>query len=180
VFADVTTESAIGLLVDVRDCATVGTTTVYPTATGVPYELYSTLGAGETLDGQVFFSIDNATLAGLAGSATAAGYAGDLAADGFLLGFVLDATGAPIGGATVSCAGAACTDAWYLDADPSDGLFTTTGAVNAATDPAVGAFLFPMAGIGNYTAEDGGAHAFTPQLNGSNPGVATVTAFHGQ
>jgi hypothetical protein len=175
-FTDVVTDSVLGLLMSVKDCATPGST-VYTSATGIQPEQYQGLGDGDVLADQRAFSIDNAFLAGLEASATAAGYAGDLGDDGFLMGFVL-AADTPVSGATVGCLDT-CNPTWYLDTDPLDGLFTNavTG-LNAATDAKAGAmWIIAAAPIGQYTAEDGGAHTFATQLNGSSPGSATFTAF---
>lgn len=178
-FTEVSTTSAVGILVDVRDCASEGT--VYPSATGIPASAYQGLGDGDTLPGITAFSIDATLAAGVAASATGAGYTGDILADGMMFGFVLDSGGAPISGATVECVGGACNPTYYMDTNPKDGLFTGGEGLNASTDAAAGAvFVIGAAPIGNYHADDGGAHTFTDQLNGSNPGIATITAFYGE
>lgn len=175
--ADVSTTSTVGLLVDVRDCTG---DTVYPSATGISADDYAGLGEGDVLGDRVAFSIDAALRDGLAASATVAGYVGDLSADGYFFGFTLDTTGAPLGGVSVSCLGT-CNATLYMDTDPADGLFTTGGAPNTATDATAGAvFVIGAAPIGQYSADDGGAHTFGSQLNGSNPGIATITAFYGE
>ena len=175
-FTSIVTDSVVGLLMSAKDCTTPGTT-VYTTATGIFYESFQYLGAGDTLADQVSFSIDNTLLGGLEASATAAGYTGDLSTDGFMFGFVFDSARAPLDGMTVACS--SCAPAWYLDADSADGLFTTAAALNTATSAAAGAaWLIPAGPIGQYTATDpGGVYTFGTQLNGSNPGSATATAF---
>jgi len=95
-----------------------------------------------------------------------------------MFGFALDAAAAPVGDAVVSCLG--CGTTYYMDADPADGLFSTGVTPNAATVAGVGAWMIPAGPISSYTCDDGGAHTFEDQLNGSNPGAATVTAFYGQ
>jgi hypothetical protein len=177
-FEGVVTESTLGLLMSVKDCDTEGTT-VFTTATGIVPDSYSGLAAGDTLADQTAFSISNAFLAGLEASATAAQYAGDLSTDGFMFGFVFDAGVQPLAGATVTCG--TCGTTYYLDGDAADGLFTTGADLNLSTDAAAGAsWVIPAGPVGQYTADDGGAHTFETQLNGSNPGSATVTAFIGQ
>jgi hypothetical protein len=174
-FPDVVTDSVLGLLTTIDDCETATGDTVYSSSTGIPAPDGGF--TGEDITGHTSFSIDANLLAGLAGSATAAGYATDLAADGFMFGFIQDATGAPVDGATVVCAAPACTVVFYMDAEPTDGLFTTGAAPNTAASAAAGsAFLVPAAGIGNWVADDGGGHTWPDQLNGSNPGSAVITA----
>jgi len=178
-FADVTTDSIVGLLMSVKDCDAPGTT-VYTTATGIQV---AELATGEDLTDRTAFSIDNAMLAGLAASATAAGYAGDLAADGFMFGFVFDNAGAPVAGATVTCDNG-CGPTFYLDADPAEGGLFASGSpptLNSSTIAAAGAaWLIPAGPVGRYIADDGGTHTFAEQLNGSTPGSATATAFIAQ
>jgi hypothetical protein len=171
----VVTESTLGLLMSVKDCETEGAT-VFTSATGVFYDSYSGLADGETLADQIAFSISNPFLEGLELSAAAAQYAGDLSTDGFMFGFVLDSARQPLSGATVTCGD--CGTTYYLDSDPNDGLFTTGTDLNLSTDATAGAaWIIPAGPVGSYVADDGGAHTFGQQLNGSNPGSATVTAF---
>ncbi|MEQ1502041.1 MAG: hypothetical protein ABMB14_07405 [Myxococcota bacterium] len=178
-FTGVVNTSAIGLLQSVKDCDG-DPSTVYTSATPIDPAALLGLGDGDTLSGRTAFSISNTFLAALEQSATGIGYAGDLGDDGFMFGFTFDATGAPVSGATVTCS--SCGSTWYLDADPTDGgLYGAGASLNTETDAASGAaFLIPQGPIGTYGADDGGTHTWADQLNGSNPGSATVTAFIAQ
>jgi hypothetical protein len=175
-FEDVVTTSTLGLLMSVKDCGTANTT-VFTSATGISFATIDGLGEGDVVTGQIAFSITMDFLAGLQASAAAVGYTGDLATEGMMHGFVLDNVGTPISGATVSCLG--CGTTYYMDADPGDGLYSTGYTPNAATDATAGAsWTIPAGPIASYEADDGGAHTFEPQLNGSNPGSATITALY--
>jgi hypothetical protein len=178
-FEDVPSQSTVGLLVSVKDCGTLNETT-YTSATGIQQTDLDGLGDGDVLDGVVAFVIPMPLLVGLQQSAELVGYTGDLETEGLMFGFTLNGgTVAPIGGATVSCA--SCGPTYYLDADPTDGLLgSATSGANTATDAAAGAaWMIPAGPIGLYNADDGGAHTWTEQLNGSNPGSATCTAIFG-
>ena len=175
-FGSVETTSAIGLLLQVDDCAGYD---VFPTGSVVAADDYVGLGAGDLLAGQTAWAVSTSFLALLVDSAIVAGYTGDLAAEGFVVGFVRDAAGLPVGGATVGCS--TCGPTFYIDADPTDGLFTGLAGVNTATDAGgSGAFVIPAGPIESYQADDGGVHTWPAQLNGSNPGFATVAVFVAQ
>jgi hypothetical protein len=171
-FGGVATESVVGLVLAVDDCG--AEQAVYPSWTTIPAEAYAGLGDGDPLSGQTAYVVSATTLAALQASAEAAGSRVDLAASGWLVGFVVDASGAPLDGATVSCAG--CERTWYLDGDGDDGLFTAGGLPNTATRAAAGgAYVVPAAPVGAFLlADDGGAHAFAPQRGGASAGVAAV------
>lgn len=184
-FSAVPVAPPIGLLLSVDDCnaepvdcAEGVTDAAYTAATGIQGSSFAGLGKGDVVQ-TAAFAVTCPLLAGLEGSATGVGYPGDLGDDGFLLGFVWegDGTNAPIGGATVTCDG--CPGTWYSDGDAAGGLFAGE-SLNTATVPLGGSmFVIPEAPIGNYGADDGGAHSFADQLNGSNPGSAVVTVFFG-
>lgn len=187
-FSAVYPPSPLGLLLSIDDCnaepvdCVDGTgDTQFTAATGIQGTSYIGLGKGDVLTVGAF-SIDCTTLGGWeASTAAVPGYSGDLSTDGFMVGFVWDTSNTPISGATVSCADCLNPpDVWYQDPNFADGLFTTDGVPNSATD-ATGAslFLIPIAPIGSYIADDGGAHTFDDQLNGSNPGSAVVTVMFG-
>ena len=177
-FEDVVTESTLGLLMSVKDCGTPNQIT-FTSATGIAFESIDGLGDGDVLTGQTAFVIPMAMLAGMQASAEVVGYAGSLEAEGMMFGFTLDTTAAPVSGVTVTCID--CGPTYYMDADATDGLFSSAAGPNTATDAAAGAvWIIPGGPINSYTAEDGGAHAWEAQLNGSNPGSATCTAFFGQ
>ena len=158
--------SAVGLLVIVEDCEGEGPT-VLPTATGIKKDDYYDLAAGATLSDRQIYSIDATSQGAFQAGLTAAGYTGDLATDGALVGFVLDSSGSPVGGATVAGPGTATT--YYLNAD---GSFDTDG-----TDASVNAlFVIPAAPVFTYTASADG-YTFSSVLAGSQPGYAVLIRF---
>ena len=94
------------------------------------------------------------------------GVADSLGVTGFLAGYVVDSSESPVGGAAITCDD--CADVYYLDSDPSDGLFKTGGSVNTETDASAGSFfIIPDAPVFTYYADDGGAHTWAPSLFGS-------------
>jgi hypothetical protein len=177
---NITTTSSLGILVVVSDCPEATEATVMPTATGIASSSYSDLEDGDVLEGQTSFSIDAALQAGVDGSLTAAGYTGDtIGTAGTFVGFVFDAAGAPLSGATVECTGTGCdgVNTYYQDGDAADGLFTTAGAVNESTDATQQSlFWIPGAPISNYEASHPD-NTFASQLAGSSPGTAVLIAF---
>ncbi|MBN1335880.1 MAG: hypothetical protein JXB39_07970, partial [Deltaproteobacteria bacterium] len=94
------TDSTVGLLMLVQDCNDEGT--VMPTATGMSASTYASLEGGDVISDYVVYSVDMGTKATFQKGLGAAGYTGDLTQEGALLGFVLDATGNPVGDAMVS------------------------------------------------------------------------------
>ena len=175
-----------GLLVSIEDCDPAAGT-VIATATGVPSGDYEGLTTGDELTGMTAFVITSAFEAGIEGSLDAAGYTGAAVAEtGMLLGFALDNTGAPLDGVTVTCDSDLCDGigSYYLDEDPTDGMFTSaTTGLNTSTMAAVGGLWFiPAAPITSYAIEDGGAHVFEDPADpldnifGSQTGYAVVIA----
>jgi hypothetical protein len=178
----VTTTSAVGLFMVVQDCEGAEEMTVMPTATGVAPSSYGELGDGDSLEGLTMLSISAQAAQGMDASLQGVGYNGDsVTTTGLMAGFVRDAEGTPIAGATVSCTdgnGDPCAPVFYADADPSDGgLFANSTGVNAGTvAEANGLFVVPGAPIFTYSATADG-HAFQDQLFGSVPGLATFMTF---
>jgi hypothetical protein len=175
---NVTTTSSLGLLIVVSDCEDATEHTVMPTATGIASSSYSDLGDGDSLPGQTSYSINAELEAGVDASLTAVGYTGDaIGVAGTFVGFVFDTDGYPLGDATVTCTTDETVLTYYQDGDPTDGLFSTAGAVNSGTDAAAGSlFWIPGAPISNYEA-DHGSNTFESQLAGSSPGTAVLIAF---
>lgn len=164
----VETESVLGLLVVVVDCAGSGPT-VLPTATGIKYAEYKDLQGGATISDFTIYSIDGASQTAFQAGLASAGYTGDLSVDGALVGFVIDEAGAGIAGATV---GSSLSDTtYYMAADYS---FNTTGT-SAETR---GLFIIPDAPISTYEATAAG-YTFESVLSGSQPGYAVLSRFIG-
>jgi len=167
----------LGVMIGVYDCADEGT--VMRTVTGVAFDDFAGLSAGDTLEAVTAWSISSAFL--LEMQANLESTTPDLRESGFLSGFVTDATGEPVGGAEVSCSNCATTPTYYLDALPDDGLFGTASEYNTGTDPAANAFfIIPAANITTYEADDGGAHTWGGELFGSLPGYGVFIEFDGQ
>ena len=121
------------------------------------------------------FSISTALEEGMVQSFNAAGgYVWTPATQGVLMGFVLDSTGAPIGGATVTGTAAST---FYVDGNSTDGMFTSAGALNTSTATGVGVFAIPAAPITTYTAAADGM-TFDTLTGGSLPGLALFVAFY--
>lgn len=157
--------SAVGLLMLVEDCD--GSGTVMPTATGIKDEIYSVMSDGEELADYLIYSIDGTSQAALQGGLAAAGYTGDLGTEGALVGFVLDAAGAPVDGAVVK--GPESNTVYYAN---GDGSFNLTGSVAAAKSM----FLIPGAPVYSYKCTED-AHTFPSSLAGSQPGYAVLITF---
>lgn len=171
------TTSVLGLLASVKDCGGLKNQTVFTSATGVPYEDIRYMSEGETLADVTALVITMPFLAAMQASLEAVGYTGDLATEGFVFGLVADNAGTPLAGATVTCQ--TCPTAYYLDENSADGLFGAAATANTATSAAAGGvFIVPAGPVGQYTAEDGGAHSFPTQINGSTPGSAMITAIY--
>lgn len=165
-------EARLAIFIVITDCD--GSNTVsFPTGTGIASETYENLEAGAELTRDAFWmsaqsnTFINGSLAGAGSTKTSA--------DGIVLMFVTDKDSNPLPGATVSCNGDGCDEleAYYLDGDPSDGLFTTGETVNAAT--VAGLAVMPGAPVANYTAAAEG-RTFSTSLFGSIPGLAAATA----
>jgi len=160
------TDSAVGLLMLVADCADEGT--VMPTATGIATDSYAGLGDGDVIADRVIYSIDTASQGAMAAGLAGAGYAGDLAVDGALVGFVFDAAGTPVDGAVVT--GPDGFPTYYF----TGAGFTTDATVAAAK----AMFVIPAGPIYSYSAAADG-HDFDSILAGSQPGFAVIVAFDG-
>jgi hypothetical protein len=166
--AGVDHSSQLGILILTSNCE--DGADPFPSISGIAPESYLDLDGGDTLGGQVAFSISGDLAAAIDTSAATAGYVGAPTEDGMIVGLLLDADGEPVAGGTVTCGD--CT-VYYFDEDGADGLFTTGVSANTSTGP-TGRFLVPAAGVGSYGAEDGGAHTWTPFFAGSGPGQAVV------
>ena len=163
----------LGLFLLVTDCDEVAPT--MPTASGIPFAAYDGLGTGDVLEGRNAIVVSQDTADGVAASLTAAGCQGDIATAGMVLGFVREATGTPVSGATISC-GDGCA-VYYADADPSDGMFTTAGELNTSTMAQTGGvFVVPDGPLTSYTA-DHDTLGFPAVTFGGMDGLVTVMAF---
>ncbi|MEM6927847.1 MAG: putative Ig domain-containing protein [Myxococcota bacterium] len=174
-FDDVTAKPTLGLLMRLVDCNSTGQLGL-PSSTLIEPDLYATLPDGALLAfGPVGMSV--ADVNGFASAASVAGYPGDLTQGGFLWGSTQDGTNfSPAGGVTVSCVN--CMGSYYVDTDPSDGLFTTMGVVNSETVAGVGIVVIPDAPIEQYTATSS-TLTFPPLLIGGFPGEAVFAGFVG-
>ena len=163
------TDSRLMLLA--QDCADEGT--VMPTATGIDPDSYAGIEDGGVISDRVAASVSVAMADGVDESLAAVGWAGGSVHEvGMVVGFVQDASRAPIEGATVSCT--LCTVVYYMDADASDGLFSTAGEVNTTTSAAAGGiFVVPDAPLTQYSADDGSS-TFPSHLFGGFDGATTV------
>lgn len=168
-------DAPLAIFVVLTDCDNSGTI-AFPAGTGIASDSYADNVAGDTLTRDSFW-VSAQSQAGINQSLVTAG-SDKSASDGLVLMFVTDAQNNPLPGATVSCAGDGCDDleAYYLDTDPEDGLFTTAGegglVVNEAT--VAGLAVIPAGPVANYTANAEG-QTFSSSLFGSIPGLAAVT-----
>lgn len=170
----ITNPPGIGMFISIADCEG-NEPSVMKSATGVDYDDVKDLGDGDTLEDQTAYLV-TLTL-GESIDANLTEFEGNSVETGFMAGFLLDASENPVQGGTVACGG--CVDFYYMDADPSDGLFMTAGERNASTDAEAGAiFVAPAAPIFTYAASDGGAHTWDSQLFGSLPGYASFLLFN--
>lgn len=104
--------------------------------------------------------------------------AGSIDETGFLGGRLLDASLAPVTGATIDCGACGPLTASYPDGDASDGLFETGGTANAAsTAEGDGRFYLPGASVDTYTIDDGGVHTWEATLLGGLAGYAVFSNF---
>ena len=165
---------SIGMFISIADCDP-SAPTVMKSATGIDFDDVKDLGDGDVFDGKVVYLV---TLEyGQEIDANLSDYDGDAVATGFMAGFVMDLDYDYVSGASLSCTG--CADFYYLDDDPSDGMFYTDGERNTETDATVRSiFVAPGAPIFTYKADDGGAHTWEPQLFGSLPGYASFLLFN--
>lgn len=139
-----------------------------PTATGVATSDYSALTDGDVLEGLTAYLVSTAFATGVNMSAAPLGYQGDVTTDGLLLVVVRDASGNGAIGATVT--NSQGTPVYYVDQDPSDGLFTTGSTPNTSTD-ATGLVAVPAGVIDTYEATNGVQSG--SQLGGTLPGLAS-------
>lgn len=180
---------AVGMFVVIDDCkpdaadtAAVEQDTVLQSANGVKSSDVAGLGPGDV------YVMDSVTGKGDLTYLTRTyqptleaqliGYSGSLDTDGFLGGRLLDASLAPVVGASIDCSTCSLLTASYQDADDTDGLFETGGAPNTATTAdGDGRYFLPGAGVSTYEIEDGGTHSWEPTLLGSLPGYAVFSNF---
>ena len=164
-------EAPLAIFVVLKDCDDSNTVS-FPTGTGIAAEDYEDNVAGDTLNRDSIW-IAKASADGINQSLTAVGSSKSMA-DGMVFAQVLTSAGAPAVGATVSCQGDGCNDleAYYMDADPSDGLFSTGGSINAGI--VVGLAAVPGGPVANYTANLDGS-TFSSSLFGSITGLASFT-----
>ena len=164
---------SLGLFAQFRDCDG-DASTVFPSANGISSGTYSDVADGDTVSGLTHLVLSNPVAEGVQGSLTAAGYTGDIVADGMIIGFLWDNARQPIDGAIMTCG--SCT-VYYADGDPSDGLFTTGGAVNTGTAVAGGGmFAVPSAQLTTYAPEAAG-YTFSSSPLAALPAAAVVVAF---
>jgi hypothetical protein len=164
---------SIGMFISIADCDA-SNQTVMKSATGVDYDDVASLGDGEEYGPHTAYlvTLEQGQVIGEA----LVDYTGDAVTAGFMAGFVLDVDDQPVDGATLGGGG---VDFYYMDSDPSDGLFLTDGERNTQTEAAArSTFVGPGAPIFSYTAEDGGTHTWDPQLFGSLPGYASFLLFN--
>ncbi len=172
VVSGITEAPAIGAFLVIDDCPGSSTDASMISATGISPDLLQGLGDGGALTGQTALVVSPT----LRDTWTAdADYGGDLGVDGFLAGYLQDAQGVGVAGATIF-AGASLYSAVYGDSDASDGTFTTGGTLNAATD-ATAFFIIPKAPVGLYEVSDGGTHEWPKKTYGSLPGYAVFVNF---
>ncbi len=162
--------SSVGLLISVSDCPGGTPSGALATATGIEAADYANAADGAVLDGYVALLVDAPTAGAWSAGLAAAGYTGDLAAEGSLLGMVLDPMGAPVDGGVVT--GPPGTTVYYFE---GNGFGSgSTGTVAAAG----GLFLIPAAPIFTYGCT-GGGYTYTSILAGSQPGFQVIVAFNG-
>ena len=103
-------------------------------------------------------------------------YDSDAVSTGFMAGFVMDLDYDYVSEHHSHAQGIA--DFYYLDDDPSDGMFYTAGERNTQTDASVRSIFVAPGAIFTYKADDGGTHTWEPQLFGSLPGYASFLLFN--
>lgn len=162
----------IGMFISIADCDA-NAPTVMKSATGISYDDVQDLGDGDEHGPTTAYLVSLEQ--GRAIDAELTDYSGDAVESGFMTGFVMDANDEPVSGAMLGGGG---VDFYYMDADPSDGLFVTDGVRNTVTDAdARSTFVGPGAPIFTYTADDGGTHTWEGQLFGSLPGYVSFLLF---
>lgn len=161
-------------LLVIDDCDT-SPPRVFPTGTPVAPELIQGVADGDVVTGAQAISLGVEAFDAMVASLDLAGSAVDVSAEGLLFGLTWDPnTQTPIPGAVVACDGCA---AYYGDGDASDGLFTTGGALNAATGPG-GLYAIPGAPIADYSATAEG-YTFDTVQGGAIPAGAMFLVLRG-
>ena len=180
VVAGIQTVPTIGMFLIIDDCAsddTAAPDTVMKTAAGISPTQLAGLGAGDQLAGIQALSVSLDWAATEQADLEALGWSGDLATSGYMAGFVEDASGAPVSGATIDCGGCV-PQVYYQDADGTDGIYGVGSTANRATDASGGGlFMIPGAPIFSYSASDGGTHTWENTLLGSLPAYAVYIRF---
>ena len=164
---------SVGMFISIADCDDTSPT-IMKSATGVDFDDVTDLGDGDEHTNHTAYMV---TLEyGAVVNEDFTGYDGNAVETGFMAGFVMDVDKNYVSDASLSCSG--CADFYYLDTDPSDGMFATGETRNTKTDAAARAVFFaPAAPIFTYKADDGGSHNWEPQLFGSLPGYASFLLF---
>ncbi len=183
-FEGITAMPTIGMIISLDDCPDSTEDTIgIATSTGVLNAQYADAKDGSTVE-VTAFGLPTTLFAGLTEAAAAIDDTVDLSAGGFMMGFALDGTTSPalpVAGVTVSTNPEPTV--WYLDAaidKAGFGPFAGESGLNTETQPLVGAFLVPNAGIGAWSATDtSGTLAFGDVTFGGFPDQATVIAFLG-
>lgn len=149
--------------------------TVFPSATGFAAETYSSAEAGDSFE-SVMLYVGADTADGLNASLALIGSDATLD-DGSVMAFIQDSSGAPLGGATLTCGD--CGPTYYVNPASETGLLGSGPEdINEATIPGVGLAFIPGGPVGAYQASADG-YAFEAGLFGSLPGIAAFTAFRG-
>ncbi len=160
----IVTRSMSGLFMLVQDCADEGS--VMPTATGMPASVYDGLNDGDVIAGFDIECVDSAHADGLQDGLAKAGYTRDLRKDGALLGFVVDAEGAPIDGAVIGVFKGLSVYYWNGTGFGFGGTVAAAGAM----------FTIPRAPIYAYSCTATG-YTFDTQLVGSHYGYVVRSDF---
>ena len=149
------------------DCEYGGDSSVMLTATGLGPELYEDLDDGGAILDIDALAVSAEHVVTLEEDLALVGYAPEegMELDGFMAGFIQDASEEPVDGATIT---ASSNDSFYWDTDPKDGSFGAGATANTSTIAAAdGMFMIPSADITTYTIEDDGSHTWEPKLYGS-------------
>ncbi len=179
VVAGIQTAPSIGMFLIIDDCEG-EPDTVMKTAAGIAPTAIAGFGDGDQLTDVQALSVSLGWAATEQTDLETLGWSGDLATSGYMAGIIEDATGAPVGGATVTCSGCV-PQVYYQDGDPSDGIYGAGTTANVATDPAGGGlFMIPAAPIFTYSAGDGDVHTWSSTLLGSLPAYAVYIRFTAQ
>ena len=164
---------SVGMFISIADCDD-AEPTVMKSATGIDFDDVKDLKVGEVYADKTVYLVTREY--GEIIDENLQDYSGDAVTKGFMAGFVMDVNLDYVSGASLDCG---CADFYYLDDDPSDGMFYTAGEKNTETDAEMRAvFVAPEAPIFTYTADDGGNHSWEPQLFGSLPGYASFLLFN--